>query len=327
MVGIATISDLVPLKNENRLFAKYGLLVLKKSKRPGLQKILANSKINQKKINEDDIAFSIAPRINSASRMADPVHAFYALLDNEEAVKYAEELEKYNTRRKEEIKIANSSIDYQKFKNKKIILIGDEKWSPGIIGLIASKVSEETGKITFVWGMGEDTKILKGSVRGIEDGESVVEIMTKAKNILENFGGHEAAGGFSLKKNNLIEFEKFLDNYILKIDNDKKNIKEVENYINIKTSEINKNIFDEIKIFSPFGVGNEKIIFKVNVNNLKIKRFGKELSHLEIFFDGVRGVEFFANEKIEEEIKIKKEFLVNLEWDNFRENVMLRLVK
>lgn len=127
MVGIATVADLVPLKGENRLFAKYGLEVLKKSKRGGLQKILKNAKVNQSKISEDDIAFSIAPRMNSASRMAEPVVAFYALLQNEEAMNYADELEKYNTERKREVKDAENNIDYEKIKNEKIILIGNEK--------------------------------------------------------------------------------------------------------------------------------------------------------------------------------------------------------
>lgn len=154
MVGIATVADLVPLKNENRLLAKYGLAVLKKTRRPGLLKIFSNAKINQRKINEDDIAFGIAPRINAASRMSEPIHAFYALLQNEKSINFANELENYNKARKQETKDAETVIDYEKFQEEKIILIGDEKWTPGIIGLVASKVCETVKKTTFVWGVG-----------------------------------------------------------------------------------------------------------------------------------------------------------------------------
>lgn len=334
MVGIATVADLVPLKGENRLFAKYGLEVLKKSKRGGLQKILKNAKVNQSKISEDDIAFSIAPRMNSASRMAEPIHAFYALLQNEEAMNYADELEKYNTIRKQDTKDANDSVDYEKIKNEKIILIGNENWTPGIIGLVASKIVENTSKTTFVWGVGEDKNILKGSVRGGSDGYNVVEIMTEAKNILENFGGHHMAGGFAIQKNNLEKFQNFLREYAKKnilenIIQNEENILE-ENFINIDIKNINKNLFDEIKIFSPFGVENQKIIFKIKLNdneNVKTKRFGKSGEHLEVMIGNVRGVEFFAPIEREKEIISKKEFLINIEWDNFREDILIRFIK
>ncbi len=126
MVALATIADLVPLQNENRLFAKYGLLVLKKTKRPGLKKIFENSKIILKNLNEDDIGYQIAPRINSASRMANPIEAFKALLNNEEAVLYADKLEKYNTLRKEEVRKAIQSLDLERFRNEEIIVIGNK---------------------------------------------------------------------------------------------------------------------------------------------------------------------------------------------------------
>ena len=339
MVGIATIADLVPLKNENRLLARYGLEVLRKSKRPGVQKILKNAKITQAKITEDDIGFGIAPRINSASRMAEPVHAFYALLQNEDSLNFADELENYNNARKQDTKDAHKSLDYEKFKSEKIILAGDTNWTPGIIGLVASKISEATGKTAFVWGTGEDKNILKGSVRAGSDGYNVVEIMTEAKNILENFGGHEMAGGFSLEKNNLKKFEEFLKEYATKkekiISSDEINIQNGENiltnnFININLENINRKLFDEIKIFAPFGTGNEKIIFKLKLSDddfVKSKRFGKQSEHLEIMINGIKGIEFFVSGEREKELISKKEFLINIEWDNFRGDVVMKFVK
>lgn len=334
MVGIATIADLVPLKNENRLLAKYGLAVLKKTRRPGLLKIFSNAKINQRKINEDDIAFGIAPRINAASRMSEPIYAFYALLQNEEAVNFANELENYNKARKQETRDAETVIDYEKFQEEKIILIGDEKWTPGIIGLVASKVCETVKKTTFVWGIGEDKNILKGSVRAGEDGYNVVEIMTECQYLLENFGGHEMAGGFAIHKNNLNKFQTFLKKYEVekkgnRLEENQK-IKKIPEHIDIKISNINKKLFDEIKIFAPFGMGNEKIIFKIKLNKndfLEARRFGKNKEHLEISLNGVRGIEFFANEEREKELLNQKVFFINLEWDNFKGDIVMRFVK
>lgn len=331
MVGLATIADLVPLKNENRLLAKYGLEVLRKSKRPGLQKILSNAKVNQRKISEDDIAFAIAPRLNAASRMAEPIHAFYALLQNDEAINYASELENYNNARKQETKDAETIIDYEKFSEEKIILIGDKKWTPGIIGLVASRVCETVKKTTFVWGVGEDENILKGSVRAGDDGYNVVEIMTECNFLFENFGGHEMAGGFAIHKNNLAKFQKFLSEYKTEpkregLEENKKNL----SFIEAEIREINKNIWDEIKVFAPFGIGNEKINFKIKLKEddfVQSKRFGKNLEHLEISINRIRGIEFFVSEEREKELLSQKEFLINLEWDNFRGDIMMRFVK
>ena len=334
MVGIATIADLVSLKNENRLLAKYGLAVLKKTRRPGLLKIFSNAKINQRKINEDDIAFGIAPRINAASRMSEPIYAFYALLQNEEAVNFANELENYNKARKQETRDAETVIDYEKFQEEKIILIGDEKWTPGIIGLVASKVCETVKKTTFVWGIGEDKNILKGSVRAGEDGYNVVEIMTECQYLLENFGGHEMAGGFAIHKNNLNKFQTFLKKYeVEKKENrleENQKIKKIPEHVDIKISNINKKLFDEIKIFAPFGMGNEKIIFKIKLNKndfLEARRFGKNKEHLEISLNGLRGIEFFANGEREKELLNQKVFFINLEWDNFKGDIVMRFVK
>jgi single-stranded-DNA-specific exonuclease len=334
MVGIATVADLVPLKNENRLLAKYGLAVLKKTRRPGLLKIFSNAKINQRKINEDDIAFGIAPRINAASRMSEPIYAFYALLQNEEAVNFANELENYNKARKQETKDAETVIDYEKFQEEKIILIGDEKWTPGIIGLVASKVCETVKKTTFVWGIGEDKNILKGSVRAGEDGYNVVEIMTECQYLLENFGGHEMAGGFAIHKNNLNKFQTFLKEYKVEKKEDSlegnQKIKKIPEHIDMNISDINKKLFDEIKIFAPFGSENEKIIFKIKLskdNFLEARRFGKNKEHLEISLNGLRGIEFFANEEREKELLNQKVFFINLEWDNFKGDIVMRFVK
>ncbi|MEI6352969.1 MAG: single-stranded-DNA-specific exonuclease RecJ [Candidatus Nomurabacteria bacterium] len=331
MVAISTIADLVPLKNENRLLAKYGLEVLKKSKRPGLQKILSNAKITQKNINEDDIAFGIAPRINSASRMAEPLEAFHALLMNEESIDLANKLEKFNNNRKIETKEAVESVILEDLKDRKIVFIGDEKWGPGILGLIAAKICEGIGRTCFVWGMGEDENIMKGSVRIGKDDVNVVEIMTKGREYLENFGGHEAAGGFAIHKDNLKNFENYLKEFEKNIETKEitENINSTKE-ISIQIEEINKNTFNEIKIFAPFGIENEKPLFKLKLdkeNQIKSKRFGKNEEHLEISIGKIRGIEFFVNEKREKELLSKKEFLINIEWDTYRGDIVLKFIK
>ena len=101
-------------------------------------------------------------------------------------------------------------------------------------------------------------------------------------------------------------------------------------FIDIDIKDINRKLFDEISIFAPFGTGNEKIIFKIKLkedDKLNVKRFGKQNEHLEILINGIRGIDFFANKNREEELKNKKEFLINLEWDNFRGDIVMKFVK
>ncbi len=149
--------------------------------------------------------------------------------------------------------------------------------------------------------------------------------MNEIKETLINYGGHEMAGGFSLEKNNLKNFEIALQKYSkekivreIKIPDEDlgKNILK-NNFINLKIEDITKELFQDLQIFAPFGIENEKIIFRVildNNNKIKFKKFGKESEHLEILINNkIRGIEFFVGKERVEELKKQKEFLINLE--------------
>jgi single-stranded-DNA-specific exonuclease len=181
--------------------------------------------------------------------------------------------------------------------------------------------------------MGEDKNIMKGSVRVGEDNLNVVEIMIKGEIFLENFGGHEAAGGFAIHKDQIKDFENFLKEYSKNINRNLKEDKKEKlekDFILIKIGEINRKIYEEIKIFSPFGVENPKPKFKIKLDgnhNVKSKRFGKNKEHLEIIIGEKRGIEFFVSENREKELLSKKEHLVNIEWDNFRRDILIKFIK
>ncbi len=151
MVAVATVSDMVPLVGENRIFAHYGLSVLRKSPRLGLQRLLSIIKVNQKTITEDDIGFMISPRINAASRMGKPEDAFHMLTekDAEQAEKFAQHLNKINDERKgivasmvKEIKKHWKEVDPEK--KRKVLVAGNPDWKPSLLGLVASSLMDET---------------------------------------------------------------------------------------------------------------------------------------------------------------------------------------
>jgi single-stranded-DNA-specific exonuclease len=198
MAGLATLSDMVPLVKENRVLAYYGLKVLKQSRRPGLLQLLKIMKIDPRYLSEDDIGYMIAPRINAASRMDDPMRAFelLAVTDPREAGALAEHLSKINDERKTLVatimREANHTLAEREIKP--VIVIGNPKWRVGVLGLVASRLTEEYKKPAFVWGL-EGSEVIKGSCRS--DGSvNLVTLMTHIPaGSFAEFGGHEGSAG------------------------------------------------------------------------------------------------------------------------------------
>lgn len=327
MVGISTIADMVPLVGENRLLAKYGIEVLRKSPRPGLQKMLTNSKVIQKDINETDIGFAIAPRLNAAGRMSNPREAFLALLNNKESVLYAERLEQYNKDRKKETNNANQNIDFVKFEKDKIIIVGDKTWSPGVLGLIANKIAETTGKTTFVWGQGEDKNIMKGSVRSGNDGANVVELMSLCSEYLEMFGGHEEAGGFAILEKNIDNFQKLLNKEYDTIKNTfKPKIKDITRDLKIKNTDLNNNLYYEINKLAPFGIANKKPVIEVSGEIVSHKLFGDRGQHLEIILSNISLIKFNINSEEVDKLLSQNSFVGEIEWDNYKKKIRIKML-
>lgn len=203
MVGLATVADMVPLIDENRVFAHYGLLVLKKTRRPGLQQLLRKQRVNPRYLTEDDIGFTIGPRINAASRMDTPEEAFQLLatLDEGEAGALVTGLEKLNNERKGVV-AAMTREAHTKLKQwdiiPPVIVVGNPDWRPSLVGLVANKLAEEHGRPAFVWGR-DGNGVLKGSARA--GGEaSVHAIMHAGQAAFSEWGGHHQAGGFSVEE-------------------------------------------------------------------------------------------------------------------------------
>ena len=307
MAGLATLSDLVPLLGENRAMAYFGMKVLRKSPRPGLQKLLKKININQRYLTEDDIGFMVTPRINAASRMDDPMRA-YELLKEDDEVKAgiaADYLSKINDDRKNLVtsimreankKFKNSSL----YEEKKVIVIGNPRWRVGVLGLVAGKMSDEYKKPVFVWGKDEND-FIKGSCRS--DGSvSLVELMMETNEFFIDFGGHEFAGGFTVHTDKIHFLEDALSVSFEKVKREKV---EDEILYDIKSdlSMVNMKSWNEIEHLAPFGLGNPKpIFFFEGIKVEKIKKFGKNGSgeHLEITFGDISGnkikaVSFFSN--------------------------------
>jgi single-stranded-DNA-specific exonuclease len=293
MVGIATLSDMVPLVGENRILAKYGLEVLKKTPRPGLAALFKKLKINQKYITEDDIAFMITPRINAASRMGTPEDAFKLLSTKDmiEAEKLALHLEKINNERKgivaSIVKDAKAHLAKREERENapRVVVVGNPDWRPSLLGLVANSLVEEYGCPAFVWGRDGDG-VLKGSCRSY-GGINLYDLMNKTKDSFIEYGGHSGAGGFSLALEHISNLEDELSKSLEHVEAGP--IQE-EGNIMVSLSEVGPKLWDTVSKFAPFGTGNPKPVFQFSDAEIKsAKNFGKSENHLEIIFKTDRG--------------------------------------
>ena len=329
MVGIATLSDMVSLKGENRVFAYYGLNVLRQSPRKGLVRLLEKLKIQQRHLTEDDIAFMITPRINAASRMGLPMDAFSLLSaqTDEDARTYADHLDTINNERKGVV--ASLSKEIKKILHERYgsdesllpsaIVLGNPEWRPSLLGLVANTCAEQFMRPVFLWGRDGDGGI-KGSCRS-EGISSVVEIMRGVpENVFIKYGGHKHSGGFEVSKEqvhfldkHLNEAQKNIQDARLKIEksDSEKTEDSDQDMIDMELSmdDVSWRLYDDISKLAPFGMDNPKPVFLFRkILPVSTKIFGKTKEHVEISFSKSNGqkipaISFFgASEKWAKEL-------------------------
>lgn len=293
MVGLATLSDMVPLLGENRVFAYYGMTVLRKSPRVGLMKLFSLLKINQKTATEDDIAFMITPRINAASRMGIPLDAFRLLstIDEVEAGELAQHLNAKNDERKGVVsgmvkEIRKKITEREKESGeemKQVFVVGNPEWKPSLLGLVANSFSDEHSRPVFLWGR-EGHCIIKGSCRAGGD-TNVVALMEKVQDILIEYGGHKGAGGFSLTQDNIHFLEERLNKAHVELLQNKDASDSVPIDRKLLLDDVNWQTYSSVEKFAPFGYENPKPLFLFeNIKVQTVKLFGKEKNHLEVAF-------------------------------------------
>ena len=283
IVCIGTISDIVPLVNENRVIAKLGLMLIKQTKNIGLKSILQSSGYH--KIDSNTISFGVAPRINACGRMgkADQALKLFLSKNINEVTELTKGLNEYNRIRQETEKqifeSAIKQIEEEHLYQNNSIIVGGENWHHGVIGIVSSKITEMYFKPSILLSFEEDG-IGKGSGRSIP-GFDLHDALMKCNDTIEKFGGHSMAVGITIRKEKFKDFTKEFEEIakqakvseivpIIKID------------AKIDLNEINKEMVESLKELEPFGEGNKMPIFAFK--NLKIDsiRALSEGKHLKL---------------------------------------------
>jgi single-stranded-DNA-specific exonuclease len=293
MVGVATIADMVPLVGENRVFACYGLQVLRKSRRPGLQQLLKKAKASQLHLTEDDIGFTIGPRINAASRMDSPEDAFYMLSETDlvKASERVNHLEDLNTQRKSMVAQMTKEL-HKRLKQveeiPKVLVFGSPDWRPSLVGLAANKLAEEYNRPAFIWGT-DGNGIYKGSCRSGGDA-SVVTLMQAVPDIFLEYGGHHVAGGFSVKDEYIFTFAEKLNTAMEELGNKVTVAEPTLIDAEISLNEVNPFLIKQLNQLAPFGMGNKKPLFAFkDATATSVEVFGKTKEHTKIIFGTENG--------------------------------------
>lgn len=216
LAAIGTIGDIVPLTGENRTLIRAGLERLSQSDRPGVQALLENAGVAGKALTSTNVAFTLVPRINATGRMGAPERAVRLLISGyeEEAEVLSEEICADNEeRRRVEAEIAEAAfadIEAKGYMKDRVVVVDGENWHHGVIGIVASRVTERCGKPCMIISRGETEA--KGSGRSIE-GFSLFEAICACGDLLLKFGGHPMAAGITLKPENIEAFRKRINQY------------------------------------------------------------------------------------------------------------------
>ena len=282
IVALGTISDIVPLVDENRVITKLGMMLIKCTKNFGLRAIFNLAGYN--KIDSTSISFGVAPRINACGRMGFAEEALDLLLSNnlKDALEKAKNITKYNNDRQEyEKRIfeeAIEQIEKNNLQKANSIVIGGENWHHGVAGIVASKIVDLYYRPCILVCFENEHDIGKGSGRSIQ-GFDLHEALMKCKDLLEAFGGHSMAIGLSIKKENMpklkTRFEQIASN---------SNIQELYQVINIDAiiniDEITKEMVESLNLLEPVGEANKTPIFackNLKINSIRSLSEGKHL--------------------------------------------------
>ena len=292
LAGLSTICDMVPLQGENRAIAKFGLAVLSKTRRPGLVSMMRKLRLEMGGITEDDVAFSIGPRINTASRMTHGQEAFELLSTNDwvRARALGDHLDsQLKIRNRHSAKVADDIAKEFSDGTSSIVVAGRDDWHLGVLSFAANRVLEKYGRPVCLWAPAEGK--IRGSIRS--DGSvKVLELFYKAggKDLFLDFGGHDVSGGFSIAKEKITELKPRLTEAYEDIGQELV-LPEIVVDGTLSLAAVTYALEKEIRTLAPFGVGNPKPLFLFeNVRIATKKIFGADSSHIEFTLTDESGV-------------------------------------
>lgn len=290
LTALATVADVVPLIGENRIIVRNGLEAIRQTSNIGLNALMEVCGINQNDIDSYHLGFILAPRINAAGRVKDANIAVELLTtdDKDRAYEIAKELDESNSYRQtienNIIESANSIIKKDiDIDSDKIIVIDNTSWHVGVIGIVASRITEKYNLPAIVISVEDD--IGKGSARSIP-GFNIYEAISKCEDLIEKFGGHELAAGVTIRKENINPFRKKINQVSIEMLQDKVLYPELNIDYKLDNKDVLIKVLEEIEILKPFGAGNPVPLFVYrSLKVTDIRTVGNNNKHLFLYLN------------------------------------------
>jgi single-stranded-DNA-specific exonuclease len=290
IVAIGTIADLMPLTGENRILVSRGLESMRRTSFPGIRALMEVSGIDAGAVTSTNVAFGMAPRINASGRL-DHAGSAVALLtteDADQAQQLSHSLDELNKERQQVVetivqeallqmqsKMTNGSVP-------DVIVLAGEGWNVGVVGIVASKILERYYRPVIILGIDPETGMCKGSARSIP-GLDIYEALTSCKNLMDHYGGHPAAAGMSLQREQLQAFEEALNRYAAQVLTEEDFNPVTATDGEWRLSDIPLAVVDEMEMLAPFGMANPvpKLIFR-GTQLVEMRKMGKDGKHLKL---------------------------------------------
>ena len=339
LLALSIASDIVPITGENRILAYYGLKQLNSNPSVGVKSILEVCGLADKEINITDIVFKVGPRINASGRMKLASEAVELMVSSD--VQFTKmksgTINEYNNDRKdldknitdEAIQLIASNTAYL---TRKSIVVYKPDWHKGVIGIVASRLSEEFYKPSIV--LTSSNGFASGSARSVP-GFDIYNAIDSCRDLLENFGGHRYAAGLSMKEENVMLFTERFEQYVSKTITEEQTSPQVDIDAQIDFKDITPKFFSVLKQFGPFGPGNMKPIFSTKkvMDYGSSRLVGKEQEHLKLELvdpssENVMNGIAFGMYEFNDHLKSMKplDICYSLEENNFNGNTTIQLM-
>lgn len=286
LVAIGEIADVVSVSDENRPLIMMGIQELRQGMRPGLHALVKEAGISEQSLTDQDIGFVIAPRLNALGRIADANEGVELLttLDEDRATKLAKAVEQANSKRQELVNEIMGETQQQVDRlpqDQPVLLVVGHDWHQGVLGIVASRLMDQTGKPTIVASTNDDQKIAKGSGRSV-DGFNLFAALDGHRDLMTSFGGHPAACGLSFETENSEKLRNVLLHEAENQHFDGQKKQPLKIAASISPAEVSMQLYDQLVSLSPFGPGNEQPVFELQPDQINsIVTMGKDNSHLK----------------------------------------------
>ncbi|HOP79074.1 MAG TPA: single-stranded-DNA-specific exonuclease RecJ [Armatimonadota bacterium] len=296
LAALGTIADVMPLVDENRVIAKFGLEALAKSKKLGIQALLRKTGLDGKRLTPHSIGFVLGPRINAVGRLDDAAIALQLLVtgDESEADELVGTLERLNQERQTEqariLAEVQEILEQEDLDDTRALVLSKTGWHSGIVGIVASKVVELYNRPAILLSLDEETGTAHGSARSIE-AFNIFAALNQCRDLLDRVGGHELAAGVSLKVDNIDQFQAKLNEVASQIIKPEDMIPRIMADAQIDPDAVTWKLMNEIRILEPFGPGNpEPLFISSDVETVESRRVGGDGSHLKMRVRGTKGL-------------------------------------